>query len=253
MAKLIDISNFIDELAPTNLRCAWDNDGLQVCKNTDCEINNILFCLDVTDDVIKEAKKMKAELIISHHPLIFSPISAINCNVPEAKLSIELISSGISLISAHTRLDRAEHGVNRLLAETIGLKNIETFGEDNIGLIGTIENTTCKELAKITKSKLKVPGVSYVLGNKKVKKVAVVCGSGKEYANEALKKGADVLITGDISYTAHTLAYRLGIAMIDAGHFYTEIPILYKLRDRITDQFPNIKSKIFTKNFVEVL
>lgn len=251
MEKICDILEYIEKLAPSEDRCEWDNDGLQVCEDENTEVDKVLFCLDVTDSAIDTAVKAGANLIISHHPLIFSPLKSVESSVPEARLAIRLLKNGISLISAHTRLDKAEDGVNETLANLMGLSFIKRFGEDDIGIIGNIDKTDCKSLALFAKESLYAPSVSYILGDKPITKLALVCGSGKDFLYDAFKEGADALLTGDVSYTAFMTAQRLGIALIDAGHFYTEFPILEVLCQKLGLMFPNLQIMIHKEAITE--
>lgn len=251
MARIIDIFKYIEEFAPTENRCEWDNDGLQVCSDEYKSTDKVLLCLDVTNGAIEAAKMMGAGLIVSHHPLIFSPINAINKSVPEARLALKLLENGISHISAHTRLDRASGGVNERLAELMGISDMTRFGEDDIGIIGTVEATDCKSLALFAKKCLGAPSVAFTLGDKPITKLAVVCGSGKDFLESALSVGADALLTGDVSYTAFMTAERLGIALIDAGHFYTEAPILKVLSDKLCERFPELDTSVYYEPIAE--
>ncbi len=251
MSKIREIFEYIEQIAPSCNACAWDNDGLQVCDNAEGEVNKILLCLDVTDKAIEQAIKLGANLIISHHPLIFNSLNGINEKVPEAKIAIKLLKNGISCISAHTRLDKATDGVNEKLARLMGINKPERFGEDDIGIIGNIEKTDCKSLALFAKGLLNTPHAEYVLGDKTISKLAVVCGSGKDFLYDAFKQGADALLTGDVSYTAFVNAQRLGIALIDAGHFYTEFPILTDLSEKLESRFPDIQITIHKEAVTE--
>lgn len=251
MATISDVQKYIEELAPTENKCAWDNDGLQVCDDAQRNTDKILLCLDVTDAAIDEAIKMGAGLIVSHHPLIFDPLKAINCETPEASLCLRMLKNGISHIAAHTRLDKANEGVNETLAELMGITDKAYFGEEDIGIIGNITPSGCKNIALFAKEKLGVPSVSYVLGEKSISRLAVVCGAGKDFLYDAHLEGADALLTGDVSYTAFMIAKRLGIALIDAGHFYTEFPILEVLSKKLCKKFPNIQTKIHKEAIIE--
>ncbi len=251
MPKICDIFEYIEKLAPSENRCEWDNDGLQVCEDETTEVDKVLLCLDVTDSAIDTAVKAGIKLIISHHPLIFSPLKSVENSVPEARLAIKLLKHGISLISAHTRLDKAAEGVNETLANLMGLSFAKRFGEDDIGIIGSIHETDCKSLALFAKKTLGTPSVSYVLADKPITRLALVCGSGKDFLYDAFREGADALLTGDVSYTAFMTAQRLGIALIDAGHFYTEFPILEVLRQKLGLMFPNLQIMIHKEAITE--
>lgn len=251
MAKITDVFEYIEELAPSENRCEWDNDGLQICDDASSDVSKVLLCLDVTESAVDTAIKLGAELIISHHPLIFSPLKSINPDIPEARLAIKLLKKGISHISAHTRLDRAREGVNETLANLMGMSELKRFGEDDIGIIGYICRKDCKSIALFAKEILKAPSVSYILGDKQIEKLAVVSGSGKDFLESAYSEGADALLTGDVSYTAFMTAQRLGIALIDAGHFYTEFPVLNVLSQKLNVRFPELQITLHKEAIAE--
>lgn len=251
MAKIKDILEYIEELAPSENSCEWDNDGLQICEDASRDVLKVLLCLDVTDSAVDAAIKADAELIVSHHPLIFSPLKSINADIPEARLAIKLLKNGISHISAHTRLDRSKGGVNETLSKLMQMSQIKRFGEEDIGIIGNICEKDCKSLALYAKEVLKVPSVSYVLGDKQIKTLAIVCGSGKDFLWSAYNEGADALLTGDVSYTAFMTAQRLGIALIDAGHFYTEFPVLSVLSNKLSGKFPELQITVHKEAIAE--
>lgn len=251
MAKIVDIAEYVETCAPSNIACEWDNDGLLVCEDKTTDTDKILLCLDVTDEIVDAAIRVNAKLIISHHPLIFTPIKSINGDTSESRLAIRLLKSGISLLSAHTRLDKTTDGVNDTLAKLMGMRNTRRFGEDDIGIIGEVDKMDCKSIALFAKEKLEIPSVSYVLGDKAITKLAVVCGSGKDFLYDAFYEGADALLTGDVSYTAFVAAKRLGISLIDAGHFYTEFPILEVLSKKLKEKFPKLDITIHKEAITE--
>ena len=169
MEKISNIYNFLKEKAPLELCESWDNSGMLI--NTNSETDKVLLTLDVIDEVINEAIEKSCQLIISHHPIIFKPLKTLSSN----DVVFKLIQNNISVISMHTNLDATENGVNDVLAQTLGLKNIEIFA--NIGRKGEIEVTSVKDfadkVAKILNTKLK-----YTLPEKEIKSILIVTDKG---------------------------------------------------------------------------
>lgn len=251
MTKVKDIFNFINEFAPFENALSFDNCGLLIGK-AEQEIKNAVLSLDITKDVVKEAKNLNANLIISHHPVIFKPISAINRD----SAIYMLCKNDISAICAHTNLDIASEGVNFQLAKKLNLQNLATLTyeeEKPLGLIGNLNREfECKEFAEYVKESLGCNGVRYTaIKNKKIKTAAVCSGSGGEFYKEAFEKGADVIIIGEIKHSQIIAANELGIMVVDAGHYKTENVILEPLKNMLAEKFTNINfylSKVFTDN-----
>lgn len=218
------INNIIEKLEkefPPELAYEWDNVGLLV-GDREREVKNVVVCLDVTEDVMEFAKNAEAELIISHHPVLFSPINRINRDTKTGKLLMEAIANKIAVYSAHTNCDKAENGINARLAEIFDLNDVEALEEDGLGRIGTLSGPMefC-EFAKSVEEKLSIK-VRFCGDTKKViKKVAICSGSGSDVIETAIAKGADVLLTGDTKYH-QMLDSKDDINIIDAGHYGTE-------------------------------
>lgn len=249
MIKVKDIFNFINEFAPFENALSFDNCGL-IIGEMEKEVKNVLLSLDVTKDVVQEADNLNANLIISHHPIIFRPISSIKSNS-----AISLIcKNDINVICAHTNLDIAEKGVNFQLAKKLNLQNLSplTYEEEKpMGLIGDLNREfKCKEFAEYVKKSLNCNGVRYTeFKNKKIKTIAVCSGSGGEFYKAAYEKGADVIVTGEIKHSQIIAANELGIMVVDAGHYKTEDVILEPLKNILEEKFKNINfylSKSFT-------
>lgn len=251
MATISEIVRFIDHLAPHELGCDWDNDGLQVFDGNDKEVQKILISLDATDNVIKRAVIGKFDMIITHHPLMFNKISCINACDCGSKRGIALLLSGIAQLSVHTRLDKAEGGVNDALAEKLGLTNVVPFGEENMGRIGTIKDTSAEEFAGFLKNVLGADSVRYVSGVKNITKVAVLGGAGKDAVDEAISCGADAYVTGDVSYSVFCEADKKGFSVFDAGHYFTEYPVCDKIAHYIKERFPEIITEIYNDKTVK--
>ena len=251
MTKVKDIFNFINEFAPFENALSFDNCGLLIGE-AEQEIKNAVLSLDITKDVVKEAKNLDANLIISHHPIIFKPISAIN---RDSAISM-LCKNDINAICAHTNLDIANKGVNFHLAKKLNIQGATPLSyEENkpLGLIGSLNREfECKEFAEYVKESLDCKGVRYTeQKNKKIKTAAVCSGSGGEFYKEAHEKGADVIVTGEIKHSQIIAANELGIMVVDAGHYKTENVVLEPLKNMLTEKFENINfylSKSFTDN-----
>lgn len=227
---------------PSALSCDWDNDGLMCCPKAEREVKRVLVTLDITSDAVKLAMKNGCDVIISHHPLIFKPVKSLtNDGGTSAKL-IKLVQNGMSAMSFHTRLDVLPGGVNDALCEKLGLKNVEPFGDDGImmGRIGEVDATTLDEFAARVKNALGSPMVLYS-GELPVQKVAVLGGNGDDFIGAAKRAGADTYVSGRLGYHAMQDAKENGINLIEAGHYFTEIPVLPYLADMVKAADRNIE------------
>lgn len=230
--KVRDIYDFLNEYAPFSTQEEWDNSGLTV-GSFEKEVSRIFISLDVTRKTINEAKAFGADLVITHHPMIFLPISQITDDM----LAFEAVTSGMSFIAFHTCLDKAVGGVNTCLAEKTGLKNI-TDTEDGFLKIGEIEATSADGFAEHLK---KVLGgrISYTDSGKAITRVAFCSGSGGDLVALAKQYGADALLTGEAKHHEFLLSEDIGISLFVAGHFETENIVCEKLKDVLNERFPN--------------
>lgn len=226
----------LDQKIPAVLRCEWDNDGLMCEPDPNREVKRVLFTLDVTDGAIAYAIENGADVIISHHPLVFRPIKALNGGSLTGDKLLRLVKADIAVFSFHTRLDRMEGGVNDVLAQTLGLSDLEVFGDEEtpeIGRIGNVneEETTVSEFAAKVSARLGTPAMQIVDLGKKVRRVAVVGGDGKDFIPNAIAAGVDLYLTGTLSYNSMIDAADMGLQLIEAGHYYTEAPVLTRLKE----------------------
>lgn len=241
MAIVKDIYDFIDKIAPFSTQEEWDNSGLLV-GDENKEVRKILFALDITSDVVNQAINCNADLIITHHPIIFKPVS----NVLSNSLIYKLIENGISIISAHTNYDKAFGGVNDILCKMICASKYEKI-EGTCLNIAYIENEFLSEdFALYLRGKLGGV-VRYNLLDKKVSKVAVCSGSGSDYLSLAKELNCDALLTGDSSHHAFLDANEIGIALFACGHFETENIAIKPLANKIADEF-NIECLLSNQN-----
>ncbi len=244
MTRVADIVRAMKELAPTELAVEWDNVGLLI-GDEDREVHKILIMLDFDEHGLNEALEVGADMIITHHPAIMKSISTIT-----DPLYLKLIENKISLCSMHTNLDSADNGVNQVLAETIGLMDITPIDFGGVyGRVGYVSECTLSQMIQNVKLALDIDHVRYV-GKKSdiIKKVAVLGGSGGGDITTAKTEGCDLYITGDVKYHQAQLADKLGINIIDAGHFETENPVIYKITRYLRGIFGEIEAVTSLRN-----
>jgi dinuclear metal center YbgI/SA1388 family protein len=242
-----DIISYMEEIAPCCLAEDWDNVGLLI-GNKMKKVKRLLLCLDVTADVVEEAVDINADMIISHHPLIFKGIKNIKELDGKGSIIYKLIKSNISVYSAHTNLDMAEHGVNAELARKLELcdtADMKSTAENGIGLgkIGYLRfPMTLNQFITHVKKSLHT-GSLRVIGNVhgKVSKVATFCGSFDDDLHSVLLHKPDILVTGDVKYHTAMEALESKQCIIDAGHFNTEKIVLSSLQKLISEKFSDVE------------
>lgn len=249
----LDFYKQLCTLIPAELSCSWDHDGLEVCPDPDAEVKKVLISLDVTDEVIDKAIKDKADVIIAHHPIFFNGVERVSTEDICGARAVRLIRAGIAVMTFHTRLDAAKDGVNDTLAARIGLENVEVIGADKIGRVGELaEEMDGEEFARLVKFALHAPCVTLSDCGKKVKRVALVGGSGGDEIGVGIEAGADTYLTGELKYHQIIAPGDCGMNLVCAGHFYTEYPVTEYLAN-LTKQFcPNASVEIFFSDRVEV-
>ena len=244
MTTVQDILNFIETLAPRELKMDWDNVGLN-CGSRNQPVTRILVALDPFEHVCQEAVDMGADLLVTHHPLIFRPIPMVTDDAAITRGIMNLCRHGISHICAHTNLDCAEGGVNDVLAQVLGLKNVEKIGAyGGMMRCGEVDAQSVETFLSHVKEKLQCPGLRYCDGGKPVQKVAVGGGSCSDGLMDVIQAGCDTFVTADVKYNGFWDAQEQGITLIDAGHFYTENPIVPVLAEKLRTAFPDLDIKI---------
>lgn len=255
MATVRDVYQFVDGIAPFSTQMDFDNAGFLVGRGGR-EVTRILVSLDITEEVVAEAAQLGAELIVSHHPVIFHPARAITDDDPTGRILLGLAENGIGAICAHTNLDASVGGVNDALAVTLGLEALtvlEPSGTDcegraiGIGRVGTLLGGASQELvpyAAQVKEALRANGVRYVDAGRPVHKVAVGGGACGDMLGLAHSMGCDTFVTADVKYNFFLDAKALGVNLIDAGHFPTENVICPILADGLKAAFPGMDVQI---------
>ena len=246
MATVADILQFIETLAPRSMKMDWDNVGL-LCGSKSAQVTKVLVALDPFEDVCREAAETGAQLIVTHHPLIFQAPKSITDETSLGRCIMQLCRNGISAINAHTNLDQAPGGVNDILAAKLGLEHVEIINpREGVGLMrrGDVAEQSLESFLALVKERLGCDGLRYVSGGKPVHKVAVGGGSCASGILEVKAAGCDTFVTADIKYNQFWDAQDLGINLIDAGHFHTENPVVAVLADKIAAAFPEIQVEI---------
>ena len=252
MAYVSDILNFVETLAPRAMKMDWDNVGL-LCGSRATPVTKVLVALDPFEHVCKEAADWGAEVIVTHHPIIFRPLPYVTDETSIGRGIRTLIKHDISAINAHTNLDQAPGGVNDVLARTLGLENIQVItpcGTDTEGnpwgllRMGDVQQQCLETFLATVKDKLHCDGLRFVSAGKPVRKVAVGGGACADGIVEAFRAGCDTFVTSDIKYNQFWDAQDLGLNLIDAGHFHTENPVVAVLAGKIAYRFPELEVKI---------
>ena len=244
MPTVGDILNFIETLAPRELKMDWDNVGLN-CGSRTAPVRKILLALDPFEHVCREAADWNADLLVTHHPLIFRPLPMVTDDAAITRGLMTLVRHDISHICAHTNLDCAPGGVNDALAAILGLENVTALGAYG-GMLrcGEVPEQSLESFLGFVKETLRCDGLRYCDGGKPVRKVAVGGGGCADGLYDAICAGCDTYITSDIKYNNFWDAREQGLNLIDAGHFHTENPVISVLAAKISAQFPEVEVKI---------
>ena len=222
-----EIIEVIENTYPKHAAMGWDNVGLLVGR-TEKEVKRIFVALEVTDEVLSKAIESGADMIVTHHPLIFSPLKRITDEHFIGSRVVKLLQHDISYYAMHTNYDVL--GMADLSERILGLCDTEVFevtdieNNQGIGRIGNLENSmTVKECCELVKQRFQLDFVK-MFGDQDavVNRVALVPGSGSKMIDLAIQKKADVLISGDIDHHAGIDAVAQGLIVIDAGHYGLE-------------------------------
>lgn len=225
--KLSEIINILFDELKLKQQEKWDNSGLQI-GSMNSDIKKIMVILDFDENSLQFAINNNIDLIITHHPFIFSSIKSIDLDSYDGNIIKELIKHDICIYSMHTNFDLAEKGVNKVLAEKLNIMQYDLLHTvyDNVGYggISEIEPINIIDYAKSVKANLHCPSIKLYCNDesKTIKTVAFCGGSGSEFIFDAINKKADVFITGDIKYHQAQEALKNNLCIIDAGHYYTE-------------------------------
>ena len=247
MATVLEICSYLEKLAPTNLAESWDNVGLLLGRRNR-PVERLMTCLTLTAPVSAEAVERQAQMIVTHHPILFRATKKITDATEEGRILLQLAEAGIAVYSPHTAFDSAERGINQQLAENLGLQRIQTLrligdaANSGAGRFGVLEKPLDRQefLEKVAMS---VQSRSLEVcwhENQTVKRVAVACGAAAEFLEDAIRAGCDTFLTGEARFHAVLEAQSRGINMVLTGHFASERPGVEQLAKEIAQQFPEI-------------
>jgi len=227
-----ELYQYFDTRIPRTLSCAWDNDGLLCCPDPARQVKRVLVSLDVTDAVVEEAINGRYDVILAHHPILFRPIKALTPASTVPRKLLRLACAGISVIGLHTRLDAWEGGVNEALAEILGQPVVGRFAcEDALeGRIITLDKPMAlRDFGTLVCQKLGCPAVNLADAGKPVQRIGLLGGEGGDFLYAARAAGCDTYLTGRAGYHTMLDAAEEGINLLEAGHFWTELPVCGKL------------------------
>lgn len=255
MATVREIFEQLDQWAPFETQMEFDNAGFLVGHGGQ-EVRKILVSLDITEAVADEAAEWGADLIVSHHPVIFHPVKRLTDETPSGRILLKLAERGVAAICAHTNLDAAQGGVNVCLAQALELTGLEQLHQDGtdrngqpygIGRVGSAlgdGGMSAREFAAFVKEKLHAAGVRFADGGKPVRRVAVGGGSCGSMLSDAQAAACDTFVTADVKYDQFLEAKALGITLMDAGHYATEHVVCPKIVQYLSLKFPGIPMQI---------
>lgn len=234
-----EIYDKLCELAPLELQLPYDNSGFLLGHGA-AGVDKVLLALDVTDEVVGEAIALGAQLIISHHPVIWDEMKRMTDEIPENKKLLRLLENKIAVICMHTNLDIAEGGVNDVLISLLGATNEGAFDEEGCGRKGSLDKPMSMEaFLSLCKEKLCTNGLRYHDAGRSVRHIGVLGGSGGSNLLGAWQAGCDTYVTADVKYSVFLQARELGINLIDGDHFCTENPIISVLARKLSEAFPD--------------
>lgn len=251
--RALDIINIINDFAPCSYQESWDNSGL-IVGDVNREVTSILIALDCTPCVIDEAISIGAQMIITHHPLLFKGVKQITPGNIQGRMLIEAIKNDLIVYSVHTNIDKVINGVSALMADKLNLQQRSILSVDSsdneigLGIIGSLPaSISPSSMIVMIKDLFNLSVIkSSKLINRDINRVAVCGGSGSSLISEAYKKGADLYISGDFSY--HNFFCEDGIMIMDIGHYESEIAVTNLLMDIILKKIPNFAVRISEKN-----
>ncbi|MDB5390509.1 MAG: NGG1p interacting factor 3 protein [Planctomycetaceae bacterium] len=262
MPTIADISRFLGDFAPLPLAEPWDNVGLLV-GHSSRQVNRIVTCLTITPDVATEAIELGAELIVSHHPVLFKPVQKLVSTDAQAAMLLQLIEAGVAIYSPHTAFDSALGGINQQLAVLFSLEDIQPLrikatagpgerpGEAaGAGRHGKLSVTrTLTELCELTKIKLRIRQLQFVgEPQRKIQRLAIACGAAAEFIPDAIFAGCEALIVGEARFHDCLRARDSGLALILPGHYATERPAVEAVAKLLQATFPET---VVTASLVE--
>lgn len=246
--KLYEIIAAVERIAKPSFQEEWDNSGLQVGRMS-AEVDKVLVCLDVTEEVIDEAVRIGAQLVLSHHPLLFRGLKTVGEGTYQERCVRRAVCSDIAVYSAHTSLDNALGGVNHRIASLIGLENLRWLDsglsagnvDHGSGLIGELSQVVdAEEFISMLKERFGVTAVKHgAAEGRSIRTVALCGGAGAFLLPQAVAAGADCFISGEFHYHDY---FDPGTLLIELGHYESEQFTQDLLLDILAVSCPGVKA-----------
>ncbi len=244
MPTVKEVESYLYELAPRELAQSWDNVGLLIGA-VEQPVKRVLVALDITMQVVLEARETGCDLIVSHHPVMncaWHPVQSLRDDDLQGRLLRSLVQNQIAAICMHTNMDAAAGGVNDALAAALGLTNAAPVEANGIERIGTLPaSVPLEEFLTHVHHSLHPNGLRYVDGGYPVHRIAVGGGACGDFFVQASALGCDTFVTADVKYNQFLDAAELGLSLIDAGHFPTEDVICPVMVDALQRRFPDLE------------
>lgn len=238
--QLEKIVSWLDGQYPAELAEEWDNVGL-LLGDLGREVRRVMTCLTVTPEVCREATEGGVELIVSHHPFPFRALRRITSETVDGRMLLQLIGGGVALYSPHTAHDSAEDGINRQLADLLGLEEVRPLNENGSGRIGRVSGLarTLRDCLETVRNRL---GPCVYVGDpdRNVAVAALGCGAADGFVEEAVRQGADLLLLGEARFHACLQAQSLGLSLILPGHYASERFAVESLARKLAARFPEL-------------
>lgn len=257
--KIKEVAAALERFAPLPLQESYDNAGLQIGLTVAEDVSGVLLCLDVTEEVVLEAERKGCNLIVAHHPLLFRPLRRVTGDTQVERCVAMAIRKGICIYAAHTNLDNAPGGVNFMIAEKLGLQQVEFLqplkGMDGgSGIVGCLESADAPQdfLNRVART-FQVEGLCHNRGPQQpVRKIAVCGGAGDFLLDDAIRCGADVFLTGEMGYHryfGHDDEILIGVL----GHYQSEQYTIQLLERILKADFPDLRTVITEVNTNPIL
>ena len=234
--KARDIAAALEEFAPLPSQEPWDNAGICI-GSPEAEVHAVLVGFDCTPALLQEAVTRGADMVVTHHPLIFGGLKRIDPDDPVGAAVILAIRHGIVVYAAHTNADKAPGGVNALMAQRLGLVEPQPLDESGLGFIGLLpEPMEGSAFCRFVKERFQLHSLRCSAPISEVFRVATSCGAGSSFAEAAFRAGADAFVTGDVSY--HHFFVPEGRMILDIGHWESEVEIVEKFVSILQKKLP---------------
>lgn len=247
MSSVQDVAKYLETFAPTALAEDWDNVGLLVGRR-EAAVERVMTCLTITPPTAAEAVAEKVDLIVTHHPLPFHAVKRLTSDTPEGRMLLDLISAGCAIYSPHTAFDSTARGINQLLAEGIGLRDIaplvvaDDASDVGTGRVGQYEPPqTLSAVVTQVKEFLSVESVKHVgPPDREIRRVATACGAAGQMLEDALRAESDLLILGETSFHTCLRAQANDVSLILTGHYASERFAVEHLAEELGREFTDI-------------